>query len=134
MTVLADSAYPVKDELVKSTVATRGMSSVKVPAPELALKMATSWISGTPALPTPPLVADHLAVADHDPVPPTQKRLRGALKVMEVLPPPSPKPVPAKGIAAPAAVMSLKSTLANETTAAVMVRAVARTDEVTNTL
>ena len=45
----------------------RGISTVYVPAAELASKITVSWQRGTETPPAPPEVADQVAVADQSP-------------------------------------------------------------------
>jgi hypothetical protein len=60
---------------------------------------------------------------------PTQYLFAAAVNVMPELPLQSPRRVPVNGEAAPAPVMSWKSTSVSETTAAVMVRVVPAADD-----
>lgn len=61
----------------------------------------------------------------------TQYAVTGVVCVIDVLPPQLPIDVPVNGAAAPAAVMSSKSTFVSATTAAVMVRAVPSVSDAT---
>ncbi len=107
----------------------RGISAVIVRLPAvtlLASNTTASWQSGTDAPPAPLLVADHMAVDDHEPLEvfPTQYRVVAVVKVIPVLPPALPEPpvIPERfHEPAPAPVMFAKSAFETVTVAAVIV-------------